>query len=369
MVGSRDTNRLLQLARAANAKVVLVGDAEQLQAIDAGGAFRALRERHGAVEITTIRRQHADWQREATANFFRSYTDEALDAYKQRGHIQASDCGDTARRKMIAAWTDVRRNQPEKTQLMMAFTRADVHDLNMEARAIYRQEGRLSGADAEIKTTDGTKAFARGDRLYFLKNDIRLGVMNGSLGTVDSIFQHLNGNGHRIRVKLDGGKDVVFDTSDYANISHGFACTVHKAQGATVDRSHVLASSYMDRHSAYVAMTRHREQVNLHYAETEFRDYRALVRDLSRDNRKDTTLDYLDRAEAKGQARSIWESAVKRIVDPVARMKELVASYKSKDAREAWLKKQDAEEAAETLRNALGKHKEKRPGISAGLSF
>ncbi len=52
MVGSRDMKRLLQMASEAGAKVVLVGDAEQLQAIDAGGAFRALRERHGAIEIT-----------------------------------------------------------------------------------------------------------------------------------------------------------------------------------------------------------------------------------------------------------------------------------------------------------------------------
>ncbi|MFC7557645.1 Ti-type conjugative transfer relaxase TraA [Pseudoroseomonas wenyumeiae] len=66
MVGSRQMQRLLQQAQQAGAKVVLVGDPEQLQAIEAGAAFRALAERHGAAEISEVRRQRQDWQREAT---------------------------------------------------------------------------------------------------------------------------------------------------------------------------------------------------------------------------------------------------------------------------------------------------------------
>src|SRR3546814_6261798 len=58
--------RVLGEAERAGAKVVLVGDAEQLQAIEAGAAFRALAERHGAAEISEIRRQHEDWQKDAT---------------------------------------------------------------------------------------------------------------------------------------------------------------------------------------------------------------------------------------------------------------------------------------------------------------
>ena len=50
----------------AGAKVVLVGDPQQLQAIEAGAAFRAIHERHGGVEISEVRRQHEDWQRDAT---------------------------------------------------------------------------------------------------------------------------------------------------------------------------------------------------------------------------------------------------------------------------------------------------------------
>ena len=66
MIGSRQMERVLSEAESRGAKVVLVGDPEQLQAIEAGAAFRSLAERHPHVEITDIRRQREDWQREAT---------------------------------------------------------------------------------------------------------------------------------------------------------------------------------------------------------------------------------------------------------------------------------------------------------------
>jgi len=60
MIGSRQMERVLSAARDAASKVVLVGDPEQLQAIEAGAAFRSIAERHGAVEITEIPRQRED---------------------------------------------------------------------------------------------------------------------------------------------------------------------------------------------------------------------------------------------------------------------------------------------------------------------
>ncbi|HEV7288861.1 Ti-type conjugative transfer relaxase TraA, partial [Sphingomonas sp.] len=66
MIGTRQMERVITEAEKRGAKVVLVGDPEQLQAIEAGAAFRATAERRGSVEITQIRRQREDWQRDAT---------------------------------------------------------------------------------------------------------------------------------------------------------------------------------------------------------------------------------------------------------------------------------------------------------------
>ncbi len=75
-------------------------------------------------------------------------------------------------------------------------------------------------------------------------------------------------------VWLDGaeGRAVGFDLKDYAEIDHGYAATVHKAQGVTVDRAHVLAGPTIDRHAAYVALTRHRSSVALHWSREDLVD-------------------------------------------------------------------------------------------------
>jgi hypothetical protein len=104
---------------------------------------------------------------------------------------------------------------------------------------------------------------------------------------------------------LDGAekRSVAFDVKDYGEIDHGYAATVHKAQGVTVDRAHVLATPTMDRHMAYVALTRHREGVTLHYGADDFaRGQGDVARVLGRERPKDTTLDY---AEAFAERRGI----------------------------------------------------------------
>ena len=66
-------------------------------------------------------------------------------------------------------------------------------------------------------------------------------------------------------------------------------------EGATVDQAFVLASPGMDAHLAYVAMTRHREDVELHAGRDDFKDIEALTVGLSHANTKETTLDYAER--------------------------------------------------------------------------
>ena len=73
-------------------------------------------------------------------------------------------------------------------------------------------------------------------------------------------------------VQLDDGRSVAFDLKDYAHLDHGYAATIHKAQGMTVDRAHVLATPGLDRHATYVALSRHRDSVQLHYGRDDFAD-------------------------------------------------------------------------------------------------
>ncbi len=302
MIGSRQMDRVLAAAERAGAKVVLVGDAEQLQAIEAGAAFRALTERHGAAEITEIRRQREDWERQATRELATGRTGAALDRYEAAGMVHAHATRAEAQAALVDGWDTARGVQPGQSQIILAHTRADVADLNQLARSRMRAAGDL-GAEHVLQTERGERSFAPGDRLLFLRNERSLGVKNGTLGTVEDI------KGSSVTVRLDGGdRRVAFDLKDYAHVDHGYASTIHKSQGVTVDRAHVLATGGLDRHATYVAASRHRDALAIHYAAEDFPDRRSLVRTLGRERAKDTTLDY---GEVFAERRAIQRGILK----------------------------------------------------------
>jgi hypothetical protein len=111
-------------------------------------------------------------------------------------------------------------------------------------------------------------------------------VKNGTLGTVEQV------SAQSMTVRTDDGRSVQFDLKDYNKIDHGYAATIHKAQGMTVDRTHVLATTGLDAHSSYVALSRHRDGMDLHYGRDDFANQDRLVHTLSRDRAKDMASDY-----------------------------------------------------------------------------
>ena len=285
MIESRQMSKILDVAQAAGAKVVLVGDSQQLQAIGAGAAFRALQDRHGCVVLDEIMRQHESWQREASLQFATERSGSALDAYNLRGAVHEAASRNDAKTALLSAWDKVNTEQPERRQIILTYTNADVADLNRDARQIMRERGAL-GDDIELRGRNGVEAYAAGDRLYFLKNHALMNVSNGTLGTIQEI------DGARVTVKLDEGRTLAFDATLYQDFAHGYAATIHKSQGATVDQTHVFASQYMDRQAAYVAMSRHRDGADLYYGKDEFSSFDQLKAALGRDRAKDTALDY-----------------------------------------------------------------------------
>ncbi|MFC4594660.1 Ti-type conjugative transfer relaxase TraA [Sphingobium tyrosinilyticum] len=316
MIGTRQFERVIKEAEKRGAKVVLVGDPEQLQAIEAGAAFRSVAERHGSVEIGTIRRQSEEWQRQATRALATGRTGEAIDAYDKAGHVHADETRDDARRELIDRWDRDRGTEPGASRIILTHTNDEVRALNQAARERLQRAGGL-GEEIELTVERGTRSFAAGDRVMFLQNERSLGVKNGTLATVQSVSQA------RMAVMLDDGRRVAFDLKDYAAIDHGYAATIHKAQGMTVDKVHVLATPGLDRHAAYVALSRHRGTVDLHYAQDDFADRGRLVRTLSRERGKDMASDYTQARDPERQAaagRSIAAPGGKRLgADPPER--------------------------------------------------
>ena len=289
MVGTRQLERVVSEAERQGAKVVLVGDPEQLQAIEAGAAFRAAAERHGAVEIMDIRRQQEDWQREATRELATGRTGEAIDRYADAGFVHVADTREAARAELVDAWDRDRQAHPDASRIILTHTNDEVRELNEAVRERLKTGGAL-GNEVLLAVERGERRFASGDRIMFLKNERDLGVKNGSLGSVESVSPA------HMAVTLDDGRRAAFDLKDYAHVDHGYAATIHKAQGMTVDRVQLLATPGMDRHGAYVAMSRHREAVDVHYGKDDFASQSKLVRTLGRERGKDMASDYRTRS-------------------------------------------------------------------------
>lgn len=291
MIGTRQLQRVLAEAASGGAKVVMVGDVQQLQAVEAGAAFRLLSERHGAAEIGEVRRQAAPWMRDATRAFATGRTGEAVAAYADAGMVHAANTRDAARADLIERWNAERRANPSASRIILTHMNKEVDMLNQAARQRLAAQGEL-GRDVAVQTERGVRQFADQDRILFLKNERELGVKNGTLGTVEKAASDT------LAVRLDDGRRVTVDLKSYAHVDHGYAATVHKTQGMTVDRTHVLATPGLDAHATYVAMSRHREGTALHYGRDDFASEQQLRQTLSRERPKDMALDYERRASA-----------------------------------------------------------------------
>ena len=302
MVSSKQLARFIGEAERTGAKIVLVGDPEQLQPIQAGAAFRAVAERVGFAELEGVRRQGENWQRQASQDLARHRTSEGLEAYAERDGVRFAETRGEARGEIVRDVLKDMSERPDGSRIVLAHRRADVRELNGAIRAARQEGGELLG-ERSYATNDGERRFAPGDRVLFLENNRDLGVKNGMLGTVQEAEEG------RLVARLDTargpglGREISASTVDYAAIDHGYATTIHKSQGATVDRAYVLSSGGMDRHLTYVAMTRHREAATLYAGRDEFGDLQGLSERLGRAGLKETTLDYArDFAEQRGLA-------------------------------------------------------------------
>ncbi len=317
MVGTRQLERLLSHAADAGAKVVLVGDPQQLQSIEAGAAFRSIRDHHGGAEISEVRRQREDWQRDATRDLATRRTGDAIHIYEHHGMVHSAETREQARSDLIDRWDRERQANPDASRIILTHTNAEVRELNEAARDRMREAGNLD-KDVRVTVERGARTFAHGDRVMFLTNDRGLGVKNGTLGTIEQV------SAQSMTVRTDDGRDVAFDLKDYNRIDHGYAATIHKAQGMTVDRAHVLATPGMDGHGSYVALSRHRDGMDLHYGRDDFASQDKLINVLSRDRSKDMASDYepaRDYAERRGIT---FRERVERVVEIVRQVPERV---------------------------------------------
>lgn len=282
MLDTPVTGELLAAARQAGAKVILAGDDRQLASIERGGLFAELRQRHGAAEITEVTRQKVDWQRQAARDLAEGRFAEAVSAFDRAGAITWTEKQEDARAALVAAWTRDAVDHPGASRFVFAYTNSDVDALNAELREVYRTRGALTGADVEFDTKHGKAAFAIGDRVQFTDTDKRRHIYNGNAGTITG----LNGLTGEITARLDaaGGaaREVTWFAGEFEGFRHGYAGTIYKGQGKTLDRTYLYHTEHWRAAASYVALTRQRDSAQVFVARETARDANHLARQMAR---------------------------------------------------------------------------------------
>jgi Ti-type conjugative transfer relaxase TraA len=265
-------------AAAAGAKLILAGDDRQLSSIDHGGMFTVLKSRHGAAELTEVKRQHKNDERRASEMFASGNFHDALNIYDNKRAIQWTRTQAEARAALIDQWAQDSAAEPDKTRFVFAYTNAEVATLNVALRGVRKARGELGVADASFETKHGRGDFATADRIQFTGTDKKLGINNGDAGTIKSI----KGNEITVRIDGDSGETVTFNAAAFDQFRHGYAGTIYAGQGATLDQTYLYHSEYWRSAASYVAMTRHRDKAALFVARNTARDVKQLAQQMGR---------------------------------------------------------------------------------------
>ncbi len=284
MIGTRQLHRIMNEVLKRKAKVILIGDPEQLQPINAGTPFKEITEQIKTTKLTEIHRQKEDWQKQASLDLAEQRIEVALNAYEAHGFVkEARDTSEAIallvedymadavtgantatsnNRDTISKLDQPSNNESEPSRLALAYRRKDVFAINQAIRSARLSIGELSD-EVLLQTKHGKRALAKSDRILLTENNHSLAIQNGMLGTVHKVDEN------SLEIILDSAdgqhqRQVSIHPKLYQSFDHGYATTIHKSQGATVDQTYVLGSHLMDRHLTYVAMTRHRQNATLY---------------------------------------------------------------------------------------------------------
>jgi conjugative relaxase-like TrwC/TraI family protein len=298
MVGTRQMQQLAEKALAAGARLILVGDERQLQAVECGGPFASIGTRVGRVTLTDIKRQREAWAREAVKKFAFGAGGEALREYARRGFVSVADSGQEARQALMRAWKRKGEAKP-KDNLILASTNAETATLNRMAQTQRMLAGRLGVHAIAVAGSD----FYCGDRVLFTRNSKRYGVQNGSLGTVVGLDEW----DRTLTVKLDKGKRVFIPTKEYEHVKLGYAVTTHKSQGATTENAFVLLGGpTQDRELSYVQASRARGTTRFFLNRLDAgENLREICKQVERSRQKDLAHDILEREGRENRERQV----------------------------------------------------------------
>ena len=297
MMGTELSVELFHAVKTSGAKLLLVGDDRQLSSVARGGAFSHLAARYGAIELSEVRRQTIDWHKAVSEHLSQGDVKQAVHLLQAHKAIQWEPLREDALSGLLKTWEKESLTHPQgtQTQLILAQRNVDVDALNQGARDILKSQGKLGDREITCMTQRGSMSFAEGDRIQFTKTDRDQGLMNGHFGVV----QKIDVKTKKLSVLLDNGQEKTVDPKAYEGLRHGYASTVYKAQGSTLDHVYVLHSNVINQQVNYVALTRHTKSLSLHVSQEETPSQASLVYQMSRDGGNKISLAFDTKKESE----------------------------------------------------------------------
>jgi len=295
MISTQELAKLVSAVEKGGGMVITVFDRKQLQAIGPGGGAAFLADRHGKANLTSIVRQKNPMDVEIVKAFASGKATEAIQSLEQRGMLHVAKDRDAAMARLVSDWTDASYGKRERA-LIFAGTRAEVAEVNKRCQAARSRAGEL-GKD---KFSQGDLTLYKGDRVLFTKNSRELGVDNGTLGTVLALQPRQK----IATVKLDSGEIVQIPLKTYKDLQLGYAVTVHKGQGTTVDDAYLLVGGRMqDRELTYVQASRAKLATRLYTDQHEAgKNLTGLAKQMSKSHEKTLAHEVLARQEREREA-------------------------------------------------------------------
>ena len=192
--------------------------------------------------------------------------------YARNQRITVASTRDDALNAMVNAW--MADTCSGLNSGLYAWRRDNVAALNTAARTAWAADGRLNGPELEAP---GGRRYAAGDRIVTLAPGAGGAIVTSERGTVTAV----DPDRRQLVARMDDGRDQLFAAEDMTadRLDYGYATTVHRAQGATVDVAHRFHDGG-GRELAYVAMSRARHHTTVHVVAD---DVDQAVEDLQRD--------------------------------------------------------------------------------------
>ena len=290
-LGNQPLLEFLKFADKYNAQVVFSGSASQLGSVSRGGFFEVFCNRYGSQTLKEIQRQNTQEQRAMALNFAEGKAWSGLNTLLANQSVHWNQTKEESFGKLIQEWAEDAKFFPTSSRLILARSNADVKILNEMAREIRRQTGELGEKEYSCETSLGKVFVSQGDLLEFRANDSNLGITNGTVGTLT----HAAEEKFTVSIENPLGKQKIisFNPQEFSSYQLGYASTVFRSQGETVDRAYVAYSPGYTKKELYVAMTRHAKDVALFVDKERVPTIARLKYFLGKQQKEHTTLDFL----------------------------------------------------------------------------